>query len=183
MRIISGKYRSRKIETLNDLSIRPATDRVKGAIFNSLQSRIDLNGANVLDLFAGSGNIGLEALSRGAQKIVFVENSKYAIEVINKNISSLNENENCDVIEISFEQFLKINSIEFDLVFADPPYVYSDLNKLPKMIFFSKIVKQNGLLVIEHPITTKFETDEIFECIRSANYGRTVVSIFQRKEN
>lgn len=181
MRIITGKHRGKKIETLNNYSIRPATDRVKSAIFNSLQSRINWNGAKVLDLFAGSGNIGLEALSRGARKITFVEKSEDAISILEKNILHLNEMDNCDVIHSSFEEYIKRNNESFDIVFADPPYAINFLNQLPNMIFFSKIVGDNGLLVIEHPTKFIFDLKNEIICLRNANYGRTSVSFFQMK--
>lgn len=183
MRIITGKHKGRKILTVNDLSVRPATDRVKSAIFNALQTRIFWPDAKVLDLFAGSGNIGLEALSRGAKKITFVEFSKPVVEVLKNNILHLNEMENCNVFETSVEAFLKMNSEIFDIVFADPPYEFSELKLLPDMIFFCDIVKEDGLLVIEHPKNTEFKLPIFVKCIRSENYGRTAVSFFKKTKD
>lgn len=179
MRIIAGKHRGRILHTVNDLSVRPATDRVKSAIFNSLQSRIDWNGATVLDLFAGSGSIGLEALSRGAKNITFVESSSPVLEFLKNNILNLNEEVNCNIIPISVEQYLSSSHSPFSIVFADPPYEDSELPQLPQKIFFSNLVEQDGLLVIEHPVKLKFDLTDEIRCVRNSNYGRTAVSFFQ----
>src|SRR3990170_248375 len=99
MRVISGTYKGRVLRTVRDQRVRPATDRVKESIFNILQNRIDLHGAHVLDLFAGSGSLGFEALSRGAAEVVFVDEWQGATRIIEENIKLLQCDDRCDVVK------------------------------------------------------------------------------------
>ena len=98
MRVIAGKYKGRQLRTVADLSVRPATSRVKSSVFNILQNRVDWGESLVLDLFAGSGSLGIEALSRGARRVVFVENSKRAVEYLRQNIALIAGSSECEVV-------------------------------------------------------------------------------------
>ncbi len=98
MRVIAGKYKGRQLRTVADLSVRPATSRVKSSVFNILQNRIDWGESLVLDLFAGSGSLGIEALSRGARRVVFVENSKRAVEYLKQNIALISAEPESEVV-------------------------------------------------------------------------------------
>ena len=140
MRIISGKYKGKKLHQPIDISTRPLRDIVKESIFNLLTHsnniRIDLNDAYVLDLFSGTGSFGLECISRGARKVVFCENYKPVLTILKKNINSLNEIKN---IEIKTENiFNKLGKKEFDitfnLIFLDPPYKEQNINLLLSLI-------------------------------------------------
>ena len=124
MRIISGRYKGRTIATVRDLSVRPATDRVRETIFNILSHRMDLSGSRVLDLFAGSGSLGLEALSREASHAVFVENSRGAVQHLRDNVRTLGCESEARIVEMDSIAFLGQADGRYDVVFADPPYEY-----------------------------------------------------------
>ncbi len=179
MRVIAGKYKGRQLRTVADLSVRPATGRVKGSVFNILQNRVDWTEASVLDLFAGSGGLGIEALSRGARRAVFVENSKRAIVFLKQNISAIADSTECEIIAADVFDYLARPRAQFDIVFADPPYDFEVLNRLPSLIFQSGVVSRKGYLIIEHPQQLRFEQSPLWKAAVVRKYGRTVVTFFQ----
>ena len=133
MRIISGNLRGTKLYTLDGLNTRPTLDRVKESLFNIINKYID--GCTFLDLFAGSGAIGIEAISRGANKVVMCEKSKEAIQVINKNIEKTKINEKVKLYNMDFEKCIKNELNEkFDLIYLDPPYKTDYAFKSAKLI-------------------------------------------------
>jgi 16S rRNA (guanine(966)-N(2))-methyltransferase RsmD len=179
MRVIAGKYKGRLLQTVADLSVRPATSRVKGSIFNILQNRVDWTGMRVLDLFAGSGSLGIEALSRGAQHVVFVENSKRAATYLEQNISFVDANVQCEIVASDVFDFISRTHAVFDIVFADPPYKFEILNRLPSLVFESGVVSPDGYLIIEHPQDLTFERGPLWQEAVVRKYGRTVVTFFE----
>lgn len=179
MRVIAGKYKSRILKTVPDNSVRPATDMVRGAIFNILQSRIDWNESTVLDLFAGSGSVGIEALSRGAKSVVFVENNRNAVKFLIANLESIGAKESSQVVHGDAFRFLESAYRTYDVVFADPPYALESLPELPNLIFASKVVTDGGYLIIEHPTNFAFNPSSGWETTVRKTYGRTTVSFFQ----
>jgi 16S rRNA (guanine966-N2)-methyltransferase len=181
MRVIAGKYKGRSLRTVPDLSVRPATSRVKSSVFNILQNRVDWTEVQALDLFAGSGSLGIEASSRGARRVVFVENSKRAVEYLRKNIALVGGTSECEVIATDVFEFLARPRAAFDVVFADPPYDFEVLHRLPSMIFRSGVVSPEGYLIIEHPQDLKFEPSPLWEAAVVRKYGRTVVTFFQSR--
>ena len=183
MRVIAGKYKGRILKTVPDNSVRPATDKVKGAIFNILQSRVDWNKSNVLDLYAGSGSIGIEALSRGAQKVVFVENSRSAINFLKLNLETIGANGESQVVIGDVEKYLQSVHRKYDIVFADPPYALKELPELPMVIFQNKLVSDDGYLIVEHPVNCEFTPSSEWEISVNKKYGRTSVSFFQLSKN
>lgn len=178
MRVIAGRYRGRVLKTVPDLSVRPATDRVKSAIFNVLQSRVDWSTATVLDLFAGSGSIGLEAMSRGADKCVFVEQSRSALAFLKQNIDTVGAGSGALVVAGDVFGFLKTAHKRYEAVFADPPYALENLNELPNIIFGAGVVAEEGYLIIEHPAGHAFTPGPAWETAVEKSYGRTCVSFF-----
>jgi len=178
MRIIAGKYKGRQLVTVEDDSVRPATDRVKGSIFNSLQNRLNLHDALVLDLFAGSGSLGFEALSRGAAGIVFVDDSRSALDSIRKNAQALDCIDSCEIIHDDACSFIKHRGEQFDLIFADPPYAYEQTSLLPEFIFNHKLLKSEGFLIIEHPKPMTFESTELYHVIVRKKFGNTRITFF-----
>lgn len=180
MRVIAGKYKNRKLKTVADNSVRPATDKVKGAIFNMLQSRVDWTASRVLDLYAGSGSVGIEALSRGARQVIFVENSRSAIRYLNMNLESIGTNGSAQVVNQDVERFLRGLTTRFNVVFADPPYAMARLSDLPSMIFERDIIARDGYVVIEHPSRFEFTPSSLWDVVVRKQYGRTSVSIFQQ---
>lgn len=186
MRVIAGKHKGRRLHTVADLSVRPATSRVKESIFNVLQNRVDWTEARVLDLFAGSGSLGIEALSRGSQHVVFIENSKRAAAFLQQNIALVNALAESEIVVADVFDFLARQHATYDVVFADPPYKFEALNRLPTMVFQSGIVSPDGYLIIEHPQELTFVRDDSFgepsplwQTAIVRKYGRTVVTFFQ----
>jgi len=181
MRIITGKFKGRILAAVPDKSVRPATDRVKGIIFNVLQSRLDLSGVDVLDIFAGSGSLGFEALSRGAESVVFVEESSRVLRIIRKNAEMLGCTDSCELIQTDALSYVKGSVGKYDLIFADPPYAYGFTPLLPEMIFKRGMLNSGGYLIIEHAVQTDFESSALFELTLQKASGRTRLSFFHRK--
>ncbi len=178
MRIITGKYKGRRISSIDGPQIRPATDRVKGSIFNMLQNRLSLSGARVLDLFAGSGSLGLEALSRGALLAVFVDDSPAALEAIESNAGLLGCSDDCTLVQSDAEAFIARSGETFQLIFADPPYQYERMGEIPQMIFGHKLLASGGFLIIEHAKQTRFQTSSEFRLSERREFGNTHISFF-----
>ena len=145
IRVCAGLYRSRKIECPAK-GVRPTTDRVKQAIFSTLPLAIE--GALVLDLFAGSGNLGIEALSRGAEQVTFVDGSKDCSRIIEKNLRLLDALAHARIVRAEASSFLEHCRDEFDVIFMDPPYNKGLASELAPHVY--TFVKTGGVLVIEH---------------------------------
>ncbi len=162
MRIITGQFKGRRLVTIPDRTIRPATDRVKQAVFDALATRLDLENANVLDLFAGTGSLGIEALSRGAQHCTFVDSSDGAIGCIRQNIEALGCSGSAQVVQTDALRFASECHDRFRLIFADPPYIFPHTAGIPEMIFSKKLLEPSGYLLIEHAKNVIFEESESF---------------------
>jgi len=166
---------------VKDLSVRPALDRVRQTIFDMLVNRMDLEGATVLDLFAGSGSLGIEALSRGAATVTFVESGDEAAGFIEKNVQMLGCLEATEILQMDAMGFLRGKQPPYDLVFADPPYRFERTEELPGIIFSQKMVKPGGYLLIEHTTDLRFESTSAYAAGPEKRFGRTVVTFFQEK--
>lgn len=184
MRVIAGVYKGRKLETVPDNSVRPATDKVRGAIFNVLQSRVHWASATVLDLYAGSGSVGIEALSRGAQSCVFVESNRRVVQYLKSNITSIGADRHATVVHGDAALFVQSTRTPYTVVFADPPYALETLKEIPNNIFSRNIVRNDGYLIIEHPARFEFENNALWTVAVQKVYGNTCVTFFQhnRKE-
>ena len=147
MRIIGGKAKGTKLYTLEGINTRPTLDRVKESIFNIIQS--DIQDSVVLDLFSGSGAIGLEFLSRGAKKAILCDKSKQAAEIIKKNIAKTHFEEQVKIYNLDFRECIKNLTEEFDIIYIDPPYESNYIADSLKIIIEQKILKKDGLLIIE----------------------------------
>lgn len=177
MRIISGKARGTKLYTLEGTNTRPTLDRVKESVFNIIQNRLE--DAVVLDLFAGSGAIGIEALSRGASKAVLCDKSKEAIEIIKKNIEKTHMNEKAQIFNVDFETCLeKVKNEKFDIIYLDPPYetdyIYKALQKIKEL----NIAKEESLIIIETDDEQRIEKEiqKIdLEIVDKRKYGRATI--------
>ncbi len=178
LRIITGKYRGRSLETVRDNSVRPATDRVKSTIFNVLQSRLAMENAEVLDLFAGSGSLGLEALSRGARRAVFVDASDHVLDLLESNADRIGCLDDCILILADASAFIAKTTELFDLIFADPPYAYGEVATLPGQIVGRKLLKKGGFLIIEHTKHVEFPEDPAYAIAAKKEFGNTRVSFF-----
>jgi 16S rRNA (guanine966-N2)-methyltransferase len=178
MRVISGTYKGRNLRSVRDPRVRPATDRVKESIFNILQNRISLRGARVLDLFAGSGSLGFEALSRGAAEVVFVDEWQIATRIIDQNIKLLQCGDRCEVVKADVLRFLRHADGRYDLIFVDPPYRLEGAPDLPQRIFERGLVSPSGFLIMEHSVRTRITPSESLQLILEREFGGTKVSFF-----
>lgn len=176
MRIISGEFKGRVLASVPDGLVRPVTDRVKSTIFNMLQNRLALHGADVLDLFAGSGSLGFEALSRGARNVVFVELHSHVIQSIKKNIMLLKCDERCEVLQSEGLSYLQFCKEQFDLIFADPPYAFGQTHELPDLIFQKNLLRKGGFLIIEHTKLLELKPPEQSVLVVTKEFGQTRVS-------
>jgi 16S rRNA (guanine966-N2)-methyltransferase len=175
MRILAGTYGGRILSTLRDRSIRPTTGRAKKTIFDMLSARMDFNGITVLDLFAGSGSLGLEALSRGAASVVFVEQSRRSLTVLERNIAALGCREQCTIHQAEVFWYLRNTRQQFDLVFADPPYALERIGELPTAIYEAGVAKPGAYVVMEHSRVTPVQVPpEMYDAITKP-FGQTTV--------
>lgn len=174
MRVISGKYKGKNIKGFENVGTRPTKDRVKESIFGSIQSKI--KGSVFLDLFAGTGSIGIEALSNGASKAYFVDNGKDILKVLKENTKDI---ESSVIVSDDFLSALKnfsLNHISFDIIFIDPPYHLNYLNKALNLIKEYKLLNNNGIVICEYEEEIP---DEIYPLLKEKKYGKTYVKIFR----
>jgi 16S rRNA (guanine(966)-N(2))-methyltransferase RsmD len=176
MRISGGELLNREIITPHSSQTRPVTDRIRSSIFNTLSG--SLNESRVLDLYAGSGSLGIEALSRGSYSVVFVENSAKAIATIAKNLNSLQLGDKSAIVRSEVGKYLAKEKNKFDLIFADPPY--DSFN--PKLVEKTyNLLKLDGLVVLSTSSKVKIE-DSIgrLKVIKSKKFGDSQITYLQR---
>ncbi len=179
LRVISGSARGLKLESLDGLDTRPTLDKVKQAIFNMLFDKpFD---AAVLDLFAGSGAMGIEAISRGAKKCTFTDIHKNAVEIINKNISKAKFSQKCVVLNIDYFSFLKNCCEKFDIVFIDPPYHSDFANKALEIIYEKNLLCENAFVIVESSKQNIPEFPEYYQILKQKFYGTVCVSLLEAK--
>lgn len=181
MRVTGGEFRSRILRTVDDLSVRPATDRVRQSLFNMLVHRLDFEDLMVLDLFAGSGSLGIEALSRGAARAVFVEGNHRAVEFLERNLEQLGCTGRSEVLSVDAMRYLNQSDDAFGLVFADPPYLFEATASLPALAFSRHVVAPGGYLLIEHTRDVQFEESPLYAIGPVKKFGRTMVTFFTGK--
>lgn len=184
MRIISGTAKGRRISVPNTDDVRPTTDRVREALFSHLGNRVV--GANVLDLFAGSGALGLESLSRGAASAVFVERSRAIYSALQKNLIGLGLHKNAQLLCMDGIGYLKKNGEKlkksetlFDLIFLDPPYDGPLLDAALDSIGALGILSAHGLIVAEHragALREQIKLHQELQIIRTKQYGKTTIT-------
>lgn len=177
MRIITGKLKGRKISIPKTLDVRPTADRTKESMFNIIEVRKYLNGTKILDLFAGSGNLGFEAISRGADSVLFVDYSSQNIKLIEKNAQTFGIEKQVRSRVADIQQFLNGHPIQYDIIFCDPPYDYDWMLEMVEHVLQNPWLKEDGWFILEHDKRHKFA--EHPHCHFSKAYGRTTVSIFQ----
>lgn len=156
MRIISGDLGGRLINVPKSKFIRPTTDRVRETLFNLLNNKIDFNGIKVLDIYAGSGSLGFECLSRGADEVHFVEQNNVIYNNLKENAASLKVEEKCKITKTTAEKFSGFeNHIKYDLILADPPFFKYDIYKVVEKLLKNKYIAIDGFIIIERSIQTK----------------------------
>ena len=176
MRIISGKYKGRRIYPPTNIKARPTTDFAKEGLFNLLNNRIDFEGIDVLDLFAGTGGIGVEFISRDCRSVTSVEQSERHVAFIRKMCTDL-KIDNLSIAKTDVFRFIAACHRKFDFIFADPPYELERLAELPDLIISKKLLADDGLFVLEHPAKYNFEEHPNFKEHRQ--YGNVNFSFFE----
>ena len=180
MRIITGKYKGRHFDIPRSFKARPTTDFAKENIFNVLNGYIDFEDATALDLFAGTGSISLELLSRGCSQVVSVEmdrdHHRFITECMKKLLGD-NHNTQSQVIRGDVFRFVKSCHLQFDFIFADPPYALEQLPKIPDLIFEKGLLKEGGIFVFEHGKQNDFSKHPNF--VEHRSYGSVNFSIFK----
>ena len=177
MRVITGSVRGRKLKTLPTLDVRPTTDQVKEAIFSTIQFEVE--GAMFLDLFAGSGQMGIEALSRGARFCVFVDSSRQAQDVVRDNLASTGFAGKARLAAMDSLGFLATAAEQFDIAFLDPPY---NQGLLPKVLpLLAPKMTPGGVILCEHQKGEELpETAGEFKIYRTYRYGKVMVTAYRR---
>lgn len=186
MRIISGKHRGTKLYTLEGLNTRPTLDRVKEPLFSILQN--ELPEAVILDLFAGSGALGLEAISRGAQKAILCDNSDKAIHIIEQNVDKLKSKSEIQILKNDYLkalEILKTKKERFDIIFLDPPYNTDFAEKASETILQNDLLKDDGIIVIEtdrkKAVMQTMNQLPMVEIYDERKYGRAELLFLRKK--
>lgn len=177
MRIIAGEFKGRRLESPADNSVRPTTDKVKEALFSILNDR--MWGSRVLDLFSGTGNLGIEALSRGAAECVFCDSSRDSLRLIKSNITHCKAQEGARVIPGDFRKTLMNLEGQFDIILLDPPYGKGFLEPAFELIRDQGLLAEDGVIVAEHRKEEDLPEEFFgFEKIKERKYGIIKLSIY-----
>jgi len=179
MKVIGGDKRGKKIYAPKSRQIRITADRVKESLFDILPP---MDGISFLDLYAGTGNVGIEALSRGAKKVVFVEKVPLHLQTIKKNVDICGFKSGYRIIKNDAEKGIKLLAKEdakFDIIFADPPYERGFVNKTVSFVGASGLIKKSGILAVEHSVREEAIGNDIFTLTDQRRYGDTIISFFE----
>ena len=177
MRVLAGIYKSKKIETINSSDTRPMMSKVREAIFNSIQFMIEKK--DILDLYSGSGSLGIEALSRGANYVTFVDFSKECILILKKNVESMSNN--LSIVNSSVNSFIKNSINKYQLIFYDPPFELDTEIVNEEILIIENILNNHGLLIIHrHKASEVINFSKNYELHREKNYGQSKILILRR---
>ncbi len=179
MRVVAGRLRGRQLYTVRGQAVRPTSSRVRTCIFDTLGSRVE--GAKVLDLFAGSGALGIEALSRGAAGAVFVEHSPRVLQMLKKNLVTLGLTPQAEVVCADVLRYLRgwQSAVPFDVILADPPYAFSAYEALLGVVAEKGLLSYDGVLVIEHRRGLHLVSPSPrLHLLRMRDFGTTAVTWF-----
>ena len=181
MRVITGSARGRRLKELEGMETRPTTGKVKESIFSILQ--FDIEGRRVLDLFAGTGQLGIEALSRGARECVFIDQRKDAVNLIRENVKLCDLTDNAVVRQGDSMAYLKSGE-KFDIIFLDPPYGSKLLGEALEQITKFDICREHGIIVAESAVETELPTvAPPYSLYREYRYGKIKLSVYHRSGN
>ena len=179
MRVITGKARGVQLKTPEGLLTRPTADRVKEALFSIIQ--FDIPGATVLDLFGGTGQLGIEALSRGAQRAVFVDAREDACKLIRENLKRTKLDQEAVVIRADYLDYLRACREQYSIIFLDPPYAEVFLENALKRITEIDILQSNGIIVTERPLGKDLPLElEGYTRSKDYKYGKTLIAIYRK---
>lgn len=176
MRVISGKYKGKKLEGFDIDGTRPTMDRVKESLFASIQNYI--KDSKVLDLFAGSGALGIEALSMGAKECTFVDHNKVVYDILNKNTKNIKD---CTIIKRDYNDALKLfkdDNKKFDLILLDPPYNLNLINDCLNKIYEYNLLNDSGIIVCEYE-NERVDTNK-YELLKTKKYSTKYVTIYKK---
>jgi len=180
MRVIAGAARGRRLKEFKGMETRPTTDRVKEAMFSSIQ--FELEGRRVLDLFGGTGQLGIEALSRGAKHCVFVDLRREAVQLIRDNLAHTDLSERAEVVQSDALTYLTQTRETFDVILLDPPYGDEIIKKALQTITSIDKVSENGIIICEN--TSKFDWPSVpapYELDKEYQYGKIKVALYRRR--
>jgi len=182
VRIISGKFKGHKLVSFDEEHIRPTTDRVKESVFNILTAHLD--SARVLDLFSGTGSLGLEAFSRGASTVEMVEINPKSIKVIQKNLARLKITEGIKILKRDAMEFVKkYNGLPYDVILIDPPFPLKICEAILKEISQSQVANSGTRIFIEHskqePLPLEIDS---LRCIDTRSYGDKLAAFYEKRE-
>ncbi|MEO0571366.1 MAG: RsmD family RNA methyltransferase [Bacteroidota bacterium] len=177
MRIISGKYKGKRILAPKKLPVRPTTDMAKEGLFNILNNRYHFEEISALDLFSGTGNMTYEFVSRGTKEITAVDANKACIQFILRTSKELNVL--IDIVKMDVFRFLERTTMQYDVIFSDPPYHLKEEQflKIPELVFQNGLLKEDGMLIVEHSPQTQLEHYPNFQGKRK--YGSSIFSFFE----
>ncbi len=175
MRIIRGRYQRRQIIAPNNLPVRPTTDMAKESLFNILENYMDFEEVTALDLFAGTGNISYELVSRGCPKVTAVDQDNGCVRFIRETANKL-EMKELMVVRSDVFRFLANHKMKYDLIFADPPYDCQHYNELVRLIFDNELLTEDGMFVLEHDKYVHFDEHPHF--MEQRHYGKVNFSFF-----
>ena len=178
MRIVSGKFRSRIINAPEGLNTRPSSDKTRESIFNIIAPYV--YDANVLDIFAGSGALGLEAISRGASHATFIDLDDKAIKCIKSNIEILKVSEQCDVINDDYKVISTLKGKSYDLILLDPPYKLVVIDEIISLIDEHSLLSNNGIIVFESNEENSIKKDVEGYKVKVKKYGIAYVNILYK---
>lgn len=179
MRVITGSARGVQLKTPDGMTTRPTTDRVKEALFSIIH--FELPGAEVLDLFGGTGQLGIEALSRGAKSAVFVDAGEPACRLIKENLKRTKLESQGKVVRSDYLDYLRRCREKFDIILLDPPYAEVFLENALKCITEIDILRQGGIIVAERPLGKELPWEfEGFERSKDYKYGNTLLTIYRK---
>lgn len=179
MRIISGSKRGATIKPPSNLPVRPITDRNKESLFNILANDIDFEEVTVLDLFTGAGNVAFEFASRGAEYVLAVDSDSRCVKFVREQTEKF-EFDNLEVEQSDVLQFIGSDHRTYDVIFADPPFNWPDYEKMIRLIFSEKLLKDGGILITEH--YHSLSLDHIPGFSEKRKYGQTIMSFFRYPE-
>lgn len=180
MRVITGTAKGKRLKELPGMDTRPTTDRVKEGLFNVIQ--FDIEGRRVLDLFAGTGQLGIECLSRGAAYCDFVDSAPAAMKIVKENVTACRLADKAAFHQKDFSAFLHDVRSKYDLIFLDPPYASGDLKKALETIAAIDIVSGNGIIVCETPAEhTLPELPGTYEQTGEYRYGKIKLTLYRRR--
>jgi len=183
MKIIGGIYKGFRLQSFPENEIRPTPSKIREALFDIIGTKII--GAEFLDLFAGSGAVGIEAISRGAKNVIFVEKNRKAIILIKNNLSKIYQNDFSNIIQIDYLQAINILNFKqkkFDIIFLDPPYNRNYALNTLHIIDQSNIAKEGCIIIVQHPFHTEVKSDfRKLLFTKEKKYGKSKVTFFYYK--